>query len=547
MAENDNLPKTDEEERGIFINGIKYSYLITKSEKEKKSLIVKLYDAKNNQKNNFTYEATVQKIIKDIKFLSLCDNLDEMIISLNNAFSLGNAKVEENHGNYYLELTFIANKISKKSLIPLTKHDLEKPKYELENKIDKLENKYNELLNKFEELKIIKEDYLRKTVKEIIFDKDTKMKLFIQIENFLSSKYNLNKISKDKKMEDNIINEIQNIVNNNELKENINNEIINIQKQINDNIQYLNNIKLNNNNYIMIQVKIDKNDLNKDIRLFNQVSTYKYYCNFERDDIEVIIDDQIVPVKFKNKNNDFKFDKKLKNCGKSQELEHNLKENYYYYWNFSDKGIHIVKVIFKKKLLKCNDLFSQCKNLFKIDCSNFDCSQINNCSYMFSCCYSLTEINLGKLDFALSNDFSGMFNFCQNLEKLDVSYLNTQNSKTFENMFYGCIKLKEINLSKFKTTNCENINQMLFNCKSLESIDMLKWDMKNINNIAGLFMECSNLKNIKMNFNNDKVECSIYLYIFHGLPERGSFIWKKGINCNRLLELLPASWNRTQV
>ena len=80
------------------------------------------------------------------------------------------------------------------------------------------------------------------------------MKLFIQIENFLSSKYNLNKISKDKKMEDNTINEIQNMVNNNELEENINNEIINIQKQINVNIQYLNNIKLNNNNYIIIKI-----------------------------------------------------------------------------------------------------------------------------------------------------------------------------------------------------------------------------------------------------------------------------------------------------
>ena len=34
--------------------------------------------------------------------------------------------------------------------------------------------------------------------------------------------------------------------------------------------------------------------------------------------------------------------------------------------------------------------------------------------------------------------------------------------------------------------------------------------------------------------------------IFKGLPENGSFIWRKGINCNKLLELLPVSWNRSQ-
>ena len=158
MAENDNLPRTDEEERGIFINGIKYSYLITKSEKEKESLIVKLYDAKNNQKNNFTYEATVQKIIKDIKFLSLCDNLDEMIVSLNNVFSLGNAKVEENHGIFNLELKYIVTGISKKCIIKLIKHDPKNPMRELEIKIDKLENKYKELFNKYEELKKFKEN-----------------------------------------------------------------------------------------------------------------------------------------------------------------------------------------------------------------------------------------------------------------------------------------------------------------------------------------------------------------------------------------------------
>ena len=47
-----------------------------------------------------------------------------------------------------------------------------------------------------------------------------------------------------------------------------------------------------------------------------------------------------------------------------------------------------------------------------------------------------------------------------------------------------------------------------------------------------------------MNFNNDK-KLSFH-WTFFGLPEGGSFVWKKGTNCNELLKHLPVSWNRTQ-
>ena len=87
----------------------------------------------------------------------------------------------------------------------------------------------------------------------------------------------------------------------------------------------------------MLQVKINEKNLNKDIRLLNQVSTYKYYCNFERDDIEVIIDNQIVPIIFKDPN-----------VNKKDKIEYNLKVKYSFYWKFSKEGIHTVKIIFKK-------------------------------------------------------------------------------------------------------------------------------------------------------------------------------------------------------
>ena len=137
-----------------------------------------------------------------------------------------------------------------------------------------------------------------------------------------------------------------------------------------------------------------------------------------------------------------------------------------------------------------------------------------------------------------------MFYGCSFLKEINLSNFNTTEVTNMTQMFYGCSKLKEINVSKFKTTNCEDIYGMFSNCSSLESIDMLNWDMKNIKDIDYLFADCSKLKNIKMNFNNNK-KLSIYC-TFLGLPKDGSFVYKKGNNCEELLKKLPKSWKITQ-
>ena len=110
-------------------------------------------------------------------------------------------------------------------------------------------------------------------------------------------------------------------------------------------------------------------------------------------------------------------------------------------------------------------------------------------------------------------------------------------------MFENCLKLKEINVSKFKTKLCQNINSMFSGCKSLESIDMLGWDTSNLQNIDFLFYNCSSLKKIKINLYNKKFNADV---VFYGLPKGGSFVWRKGQNCDELLKDLPVSWNRTQ-
>lgn len=157
----------------------------------------------------------------------------------------------------------------------------------------------------------IKKDEIKNILKELILDEDIKLLVFEGIEQIFLSKYNLNNIPVDKteNIEKKAINKMQKIIDNKTDK--INNQIIKIEKQLKENINYINSINTNlKNNYIILQIKVDKNNINEDIRLLNQVKTYKYNYNFERDDIEVFIDENIVPLYYKNINGDFKYDEK---------------------------------------------------------------------------------------------------------------------------------------------------------------------------------------------------------------------------------------------
>jgi len=121
-------------EKGILINGINYSYLIKKSENDKESLIIKLFDLKMQSNIYFIYEADIIKLIKDFKFLVMCESLDEMVNSLKEVFSQANPKVEEKNGEFFMEFEASGFGIKKKFIIKLIKHEIEKPK-EINNEL----------------------------------------------------------------------------------------------------------------------------------------------------------------------------------------------------------------------------------------------------------------------------------------------------------------------------------------------------------------------------------------------------------------------------
>ena len=335
------------ENQGIVINNVTYSYSITKSEGNEGSVLIKLFEPNQKSDMYFTYEASMEQLIKEVKFLAVYETIDEIIDNLKDIFSQGNASVEEKDGVYNLEFKVIG--IKKKFAIQLTKHEIEQvkePKNEIESRINKLEKNYKDISNKLEELKVIRKNEIKDIVKEVIFDKDIKSKLLEEMKQMLSSSSNSKSFPKTKIESESTSTENKIISKANEFVKNkegiINNHINMLQKQLNENINYINDIKSNNNNYIILQVKIDEKDLNSDIRLLNQARTYKYYCNFERDDIEVFIDNQIVNIKYKNRN------KISKNHELSQKIEYNLNMQYEYYLSFTTTGIHTVKIIFKK-------------------------------------------------------------------------------------------------------------------------------------------------------------------------------------------------------
>ena len=122
----------------IMINNIEYANQITKLE-NKEGLQIKLIEKKPKENIYFIYEAETSKIIKDIKFLSFCENIDEMIEILNKIFFEEKAKVEEKEGKYYIELKFELMGIPKTSKIEIIKNEPKNPIVELNEKIKIIE------------------------------------------------------------------------------------------------------------------------------------------------------------------------------------------------------------------------------------------------------------------------------------------------------------------------------------------------------------------------------------------------------------------------
>ena len=142
-----------------------------------------------------------------------------------------------------------------------------------------------------------------------------------------------------------------------------------------------------NKNFIIGEIYINKEDINKDIRIIN---------SFENVKIEYKIED---------KEDDWKYENE-KEIKENIEIKINNKIiPFSYYHKFENEGKYIIQYSFKNKLTKTNHIFYDCNSLTNLNLSNFNTQNVTNMEYMFAGCKSLKKENIITKDNKILEEF----------------------------------------------------------------------------------------------------------------------------------------------
>ena len=136
--------------------------------------------------------------------------------------------------------------------------------------------------------------------------------------------------------------------------------------------EYLNKIN-NENNEIKLVVKIEKEDINKDIYFLDNIAI-KNYIHFDDDDEE------------HNDNNNLKELNELN----TEIFINNIKYKYTKNFKPEKEGLYEIKIKMNILIKDCSYMFYGCSNLTNIDFSSFNTENVNDMSFMFSFCYNIT-------------------------------------------------------------------------------------------------------------------------------------------------------------
>ena len=177
------------------------------------------------------------------------------------------------------------------------------------------------------------------------------------------------------------------------------------------------NGKYKKENYIIAEINIKEEDINKDKRIINSfeylirtgsiygIKKKDYYLYENEEDIKD-------NCKIKINNNDIDFN---------------------YFYKFKEKGNYIIKYIFTNNLTKTDFMFYGCKSLTYINLSNFNTQNVKNMEGMFGKCESLIKINLSSFNGQNVTNMNGIFSGCKSLKKDNII---TKNEKIL-NEFYN--------------------------------------------------------------------------------------------------------------
>ena len=211
------------------------------------------------------------------------------------------------------------------------------------------------------------------------------------------------------------------------------------------------------------------------------------------------------------------------------------------------EGIFIIKIKLTIKMKNCSYMFHNCANVSNLDLSYFDSSLIEKTDFMFSQCINLSYINLTNFNTKNVETMKAMFYDCNKLQNINLLSFDTTNVKNLSFMFGCCYQLDSIDLLNFATNNVEDMSSMFLGCTNLKSIDLKYFDTKNVTNMSKMFKKCKNLLEVNLssfetynvkNMNEMFKECSNLIQLnLCSFEIKDSKISKDMFSdCNKLLE-----------
>jgi len=239
------------------------------------------------------------------------------------------------------------------------------------------------------------------------------------------------------------------------------------------------------NNEIKILLKVEKEDINKNIYFLDNVEYTQYKSNIKHfhDNLKELNE---FNVNLYINNNRIKFQK---------------------YFVPQKEGKYSINLKFKNLIKDCSFMFANCKNIIKIDLSTFNTKETTSMSYMFSGCDNLIDLNLSNFNTQMVQTMEGMFGDFTCISSFFIDFIDFQKiPKEHVIYFRGCKNLKSLDLSSFDTKNVTNMYTMFGNCKSLKVLDLSSFNTKNVTNMAGMFGNCESIVDINLSsFNTENV------------------------------------------
>ena len=200
----------------------------------------------------------------------------------------------------------------------------------------------------------------------------------------------------------------------------------------------------NINNYIIGEIYISKNNINKPIRIINSYEERYRTLGWK------------IREPLKN-------EKEIKEC--IIEIDGKKLPSFSYFYKFESDGNHTIIYSFKNLLTSCQSLFCDCSSIINLDFSNFNTKNVIYMSTMFSGCSSLKSLDLSNFNTENVRDLNCMFMECTSLESLNLSNFNLKNAKDLAStgsLFLGCSSLKK---DAVITNEPKILNQLnLFSC-----------------------------------------------------------------------------------